>query len=292
MKIIKLLSAIVCISALVMTTACGKEESKPAPAAKEEKAKPAKPEAEKPQAEKEVPAQPVTADPKTANYTPAQIASYNMGLRMGLYTFQNKFTGMDIEALKLGLIDGTENQKPRFTEEQMKGALDEIAKMRQQEQVEAAQKNQEAGIKFLEENGKRQGVVTTESGLQYEILTQGTGPSPKETDTVKTHYRGTLTDGSQFDSSYDRGQPATFPLNRVIPGWTEALQLMKVGGKWKVYVPSKLAYGERSPSPKIPANSVLVFDIELLEIVDNKPAPKPAAKPEPKPQPKTEQPKK
>jgi FKBP-type peptidyl-prolyl cis-trans isomerase FklB len=123
------------------------------------------------------------------------------------------------------------------------------------------------GEKFLEENKKKEGVVTTESGLQYQIIKTGEGPKPTATDKVKTHYHGTLTNGTVFDSSVDRGEPVEFPVNGVIKGWTEALQLMPVGSKWKLFVPYQLAYGERAAGPQIPAYSALVFEVELLEIV-------------------------
>ncbi|MCF2491844.1 FKBP-type peptidyl-prolyl cis-trans isomerase [Dyadobacter chenhuakuii] len=123
------------------------------------------------------------------------------------------------------------------------------------------------GEKFLEENKKKEGVVTTESGLQYQIIKAGEGPKPAATDKVKTHYHGTLTNGTVFDSSVERGEPVEFPVNGVIKGWTEALQLMPVGSKWKLFIPYQLAYGERAAGPQIPAYSALVFEVELLEIV-------------------------
>ena len=124
----------------------------------------------------------------------------------------------------------------------------------------------EAGEKFLAENAKKEGVKTTASGLQYKVIKSGTGESPKPTDTVKVHYHGTLIDGTVFDSSVQRGEPISFPVQGVIPGWIEALQLMKVGDKWQLFIPSKLAYGERNPSPLIGANSTLIFEVELLGI--------------------------
>jgi FKBP-type peptidyl-prolyl cis-trans isomerase len=127
-------------------------------------------------------------------------------------------------------------------------------------------KNKEAGQKFLAENGKRSGVITTASGLQYEILKEGKGPKPVAENTVKVHYHGTTIDGVVFDSSVDRGEPVTFGLGQVIKGWTEALQLMPVGSKWKIFIPSELGYGEQAAGPKIKPNSVLIFDVELLGI--------------------------
>ena len=129
-----------------------------------------------------------------------------------------------------------------------------------------AQKNLEEGSKFLEENGKKEGVITLESGLQYTVIEEGTGATPTLTDEVKTHYRGTLISGKVFDSSYDRGEPITFPVTGVIKGWTEALLLMKEGAKWKLFIPSELAYGTRGAGGVIPPNTTLIFDIELISI--------------------------
>ena len=140
----------------------------------------------------------------------------------------------------------------------------------QQKMMAEQQKKDEAsqaeGKAFLAENGKKAGVVTTATGLQYAVLKAGTGPKPTADQTVKVHYKGTLINGKQFDSSYDRGEPAQFPVNQVIPGWTEALQLMPVGSHWKLWIPSDLAYGPQGAGSDIPGNSTLVFEVELLEI--------------------------
>jgi FKBP-type peptidyl-prolyl cis-trans isomerase FkpA len=141
-----------------------------------------------------------------------------------------------------------------------------LAEAKKANAAKAGEENLAKGQAYLAENAKREGVTQTESGLQYEVLTAGEGASPVATDTVKVHYSGTLLDGTEFDSSYSRGQPATFPLNRVISGWTEGVQLMKVGSKYKFHIPANLAYGERTTG-KIISNSALIFDVELLEIV-------------------------
>jgi FKBP-type peptidyl-prolyl cis-trans isomerase FklB len=132
--------------------------------------------------------------------------------------------------------------------------------------MDKLKENLEIGLKFLEENKKREGVVSLESGLQYEVITMGEGPKPNASQTVTCHYHGTMIDGKVFDSSVQRGQPASFPLNRVISGWTEALQLMPVGSKWKLFLPPHLAYGEQQAGPMIGPNSTLIFEVELLGI--------------------------
>jgi FKBP-type peptidyl-prolyl cis-trans isomerase FklB len=142
------------------------------------------------------------------------------------------------------------------------GISDKLFEMKNQK----SEANLQAGQKFLDENGKRPGVVVLASGLQYEIITEGTGPKPTAKDKVTCHYHGTLIDGTVFDSSVSRGQPATFPLNMVIKGWTEGLQLMTVGSKWRFFIPPQLAYGDRQVSTQIGPNSTLIFDVELLGI--------------------------
>lgn len=159
-----------------------------------------------------------------------------------------------------------------YEEEELKIDIEASAQMLQsffqKLQEKSSKENKDEGKKFLEENKKREGVVTTESGLQYEILKRGTGSSPKATDKVTVHYTGKLIDGTVFDSSVERGEPVSFELNKVIPGWTEALQLMKVGGKWKLYIPYNLGYGDRAVSDLITPYSTLIFEVELLGIGD------------------------
>jgi FKBP-type peptidyl-prolyl cis-trans isomerase FklB len=141
---------------------------------------------------------------------------------------------------------------------------EEMTKKQEEAMKKAAEKNKKDGAAFLAENKKKEGVVTLPSGLQYKIITQGTGNTPKATDTVTVNYRGSLVDGTEFDSSYKRGQPATFPVNGVIKGWTEALQLMKEGAKWQLFIPSDLAYGEKGAGNVIGPNATLIFDVELI----------------------------
>jgi FKBP-type peptidyl-prolyl cis-trans isomerase len=143
---------------------------------------------------------------------------------------------------------------------------------RAQEIKKQAEENAAAGKAFLEENAKKEGVLTLESGLQYKVLEEGNGTSPAEDDIVTVHYKGTLVDGTEFDSSYSRNEPATFPVNGVIKGWTEALQKMKTGDHWMIYIPAELAYGERQAGPTIGPNSTLIFDVTLLSIQDKEAA--------------------
>jgi FKBP-type peptidyl-prolyl cis-trans isomerase FklB len=196
-------------------------------------------------------------------------ASYAIGMSMGGSLKKN---GIEVnsDVLFAGIKDALSGSKPLMTEEEMKDtmtALQKEAQAKQQEQAKAvAEKNKKEGEAFLAANKKKDGVITLKSGLQYKIIKSGSGKTPKATDSVTVNYRGTLIDGTEFDSSYKRGQPATFPVNGVIPGWTEALQLMKEGAKWQLFIPSNLAYGERGAGGVIGPDAVLIFDVELISI--------------------------
>jgi FKBP-type peptidyl-prolyl cis-trans isomerase FklB len=200
---------------------------------------------------------------------PKQRASYSIGADIG-NNFKRQEIEVDPKALAAGITDALAG-KTVLTEAEMKTVLNDfrkdlMAKMEAKQKV-SGEKNVKEGEAFLAANGKKEGVKTTSSGLQYKVLKSGTGATPKPTDSVKVHYHGTLLDGTVFDSSVDRGDPVTFGVGDVIPGWTEALQLMKVGDKWQLFIPSKLAYGDKSAGPKITPNSTLIFDVELLAIV-------------------------
>ncbi len=172
---------------------------------------------------------------------------------------------IDVESLVVGLKDALDKLPSKVSEEEMQKLLQQLQK--QMMEAEFAD-NKKAGEDFLAENGKKEGVITTASGLQYKVLTEGKGRTPKATDTVSTHYRGTFIDGKEFDSSYKRNTPAEFGVTQVIAGWTEVLQLMKEGGKMQLWVPYSLAYGEQGRQPAIPPYSMLIFEVELLKIVD------------------------
>lgn len=194
-------------------------------------------------------------------------ASYGIGFQMGQQLQSNPFEGLDLDSVVAGLKDAFTGQAPQVDNDTLRDAFGEI---HQRMQAAKAEQHKEAiaeGENFLAENAKRDGIVTTESGLQYEVLTTGEGAKPTADSTVRTHYHGTLINGSVFDSSYDRGQPAEFPVGGVIKGWTEALQMMPVGSKWRLYVPHNLAYGEQGAGGAIAPYSTLVFDVELLDIL-------------------------
>jgi FKBP-type peptidyl-prolyl cis-trans isomerase FklB len=195
--------------------------------------------------------------------------SYSIGLDVGV-TFKKQNLDINSDAFVAGLKDALSGKQPQMNEEQIKETMTAFQKeMTERESAknkEAGAKNTAAGEKFLTENKAKEGVKTTASGLQYKVLKEGNGPSPKASDTVVTHYRGTLIDGTEFDSSYKRGEPATFPVSGVIKGWTEALQLMKVGSKYQLFIPPNLAYGERGAGQDIGPNATLIFEVELLEV--------------------------
>jgi FKBP-type peptidyl-prolyl cis-trans isomerase FklB len=158
-------------------------------------------------------------------------------------------------------------EKPKYTQEELMAAMQAFEGSMREKEAMRGKESKAAGDKFLAENGKREGVTTTASGLQYEVVKAGDGPKPVATDKVNVHYHGTLIDGKVFDSSVERGQPITFGVQEVIKGWTEALQLMPVGSKWKIYIPSQLAYGEQGAGGDIGPNEALIFEVELLGIV-------------------------
>ncbi len=201
--------------------------------------------------------------------TDIQKLSYALGLDIGSY-FKTLGQDLDLEVVTRGMMDSYKGNKPLLTQEETAQIQQQFAQKQQEmqikETVEMIAKNNKAAEEFLKENGGKEGITTTDSGLQYEVLTPADGAKPKAEDTVKVHYRGTLLDGTEFDSSYARNEPAVFPLNQVIPGWTEAVQLMNVGSKIKLFLPPKMAYGDRGAPPVIEPGSMLIFEVELLGI--------------------------
>jgi FKBP-type peptidyl-prolyl cis-trans isomerase len=200
-----------------------------------------------------------------------QRACYAIGLGFGK-NLKEQGINLDTQMLMQGLRDALTDAEPKLTEAEIESTMNEFrtafVAMQEAKAKQASDKNTQEGKAFLEANKAKPGVKVTPSGLQYQIVQDGQGTPPKSTDTVRVHYKGTLIDGTEFDSSYSRNQPATFPLDGVIKGWTEGLQLVKPGGKIKLFIPSELAYGENgAPGSPIGPNSVLVFDIELLEVV-------------------------
>jgi FKBP-type peptidyl-prolyl cis-trans isomerase FklB len=213
--------------------------------------------------------------PAAKSPTPAPLTtqkdkfSYALGMNLGA-SLKKQSVPVDPNILARGLKDSLAGGKTALTEDQARATLMEVqTEMRKKQQEEmqvAGEASKKEGAAFLAANKSKDGVVTLPSGLQYKIVTPGTGPKPTAADSVVCNYRGTLINGTEFDSSYKRGEPATFPVNGVIKGWTEALQLMPVGSKWQLFVPSDLAYGERSPAPEIGPDSTLIFEVELLSI--------------------------
>ncbi|AJA44205.1 FKBP-type peptidyl-prolyl cis-trans isomerase FklB [Frischella perrara] len=193
-------------------------------------------------------------------------ASYAIGLQIGQQLKDSGLKDLDINAIKQGLEDVLTEKQPILPLNELHDALRQIHERAMAEKKKEAEKAAQAGIDFLKENLTKDGVKSTESGLQYSILKEGDGKIPAATDTVRVHYTGKLIDGTVFDSSVERGQPAEFPVNGVIRGWVEALQLMPVGSKWRLYIPQELAYGSQGAGASIPPFSTLIFDVELLAI--------------------------
>ncbi|TLU62018.1 FKBP-type peptidyl-prolyl cis-trans isomerase [Thalassotalea litorea] len=196
-----------------------------------------------------------------------QRVSYGVGRQLGDQLRNNPFKEFDVAAVQAGIADALSGAASAVSQEDLQDAFTVVSQKLQEQEAEAAKEASAAGEAFLAENAKRDEVTVTESGLQYEILVEGNGDKPSADSTVRTHYHGTFPDGNVFDSSYDRGQPAEFPVNGVIAGWTEALQMMPVGSKWRLHVPYNLAYGERGSQGAIPPYATLVFDVELLDIL-------------------------
>lgn len=200
---------------------------------------------------------------KTTMNNTKDSVSYALGVSIASNLKKNGFDGLDLNLLNTAMKEVYNGAAPKISVENADMVIQDFMMKAKAEKGKAAV---EKGQKFLEENSKKPGVVTLPSGLQYQIIKEGSGPKPALTDKVTTHYHGTLIDGTVFDSSVDRGQPAQFGINQVIPGWTEALQLMPVGSKWKLFIPSNLAYGDRGAGGAIGPNETLIFEVELISI--------------------------
>ncbi len=192
-------------------------------------------------------------------------AGYSIGVDIGK-NLQRQGMEVDPDALAQGVIDAMGEGELKMTDEEMQTAMTTLQTRMQEKQESKMGENKAEGEKFLAENKKKEGVTVLPSGLQYKVIKEGTGKSPDADDTVVVHYKGTLTNGTVFDSSYERGEPTSFQVNRVISGWTEGLQLMKEGAKWELYIPSDLAYGERGAGGVIGPNATLIFEVELIEV--------------------------
>lgn len=201
--------------------------------------------------------------------SPAQRFSYAVGLQLGDNLRKQGLVKLDLEALTQGIEDFLAGRDPKLTPQEMQEAYTAYQQILLEERIALAKKNNEAEKSFLEENKSREGVIVLDSGVQYKVVTAGDGDSPTETDTVSVHYRGFLIDGTEFDSSFSRGEPTEIEVAKVIPGWQQTLQLMKVGSRWKVWIPAELAYGLRGAGQKIGPNEMLSFDIELISIKDD-----------------------
>jgi FKBP-type peptidyl-prolyl cis-trans isomerase FklB len=264
MKNLIRITPFLCAAATLLAGSMARQQA-PAPAPKTQPAAPAK-------ASQGTASKPRTPAPRTAPLvlkTQKDKTSYAMGMNLGT-GLRKQSIDVDPAILARGFKDAFLNGKTLLTEDEARAVLTQLQGELRKKQQEAAEKtaetNKALGLAFLESNKGKDGVVTLPSGLQYKVLQEGTGPKPVATDQVVCNYRGTLLDGTEFDSSYKRGQPATFPVTGVIKGWTEALQLMPVGSKWQLFVPAQLAYGDRGAGPQIGPNATLIFEIELISI--------------------------
>jgi FKBP-type peptidyl-prolyl cis-trans isomerase FklB len=204
----------------------------------------------------------------TTTYTTAEeLASYGIGRQVGEQLTAQPFPGMNTDALLVGFTSMLKGEKSLYTEDQIRAAMNEIQERMNRMQKQQANSMAATGEQFLRQNAQRAEVSVTDSGLQYEVLTQGSGKKPTAASTVRVHYHGTLTDGTVFDSSVQRGEPLEFPLNGVIAGWTEGLQLMPEGSKYRLFIPHELGYGARGAGGAIAPYSTLIFDVELLSIL-------------------------
>lgn len=221
--------------------------------------------AQQPAAQSAQPAAPQAGKPESVQDRAAYVIGFNLGRQLK----QNDINA-NTDLIVKGLKDGVGGSEGLLTEQEMQEAMQafqqQVMTQQQEKQKIQGEKNKAEGEAFLAKNKERAEVKTTASGLQYEVLKEGTGPQPKATDSVTVHYRGTLMNGTEFDSSYGRGEPATFILNQVIPGWTEGVQLMKAGSKYKFYIPSALGYGERGAGGDIGPNAPLIFEVELISV--------------------------
>ena len=211
----------------------------------------------------------VLADEGTKLDSNVEKFSYAIGLQLGDNLKNQGILELDEDAVAQGIRDYLDGNELKLTPDEIQQAVVAYQQEMMEKRLALAKKNREAGESFLEKNGKRDGVVVLKSGVQYEVVEKGTGENPNETDIVVVHYRGYLLDGSEFDSSFSRGEPTELEVAQVIPGWQQALQLMKVGSKWKVWIPSDLAYGLRGAGSRIGPNEMLHFDIELIGIKDD-----------------------
>ena len=192
--------------------------------------------------------------------------SYAIGIQLGTSLKRSGISDLDYKVMTQAIQDAVSGAELKVSPQEMQAAMQSLQKKQMEERKAQGEQAKKKGAEFLEKNKKEKGIKTTQSGIQYKVVTEGKGAKPQATDRIVAHYEGTLIDGTVFDSSYKRGQPATFPVNQVIKGWQEIIPMMPLGSKWKVYIPSDLAYGERGAPPNIGPNETLIFNIELIEL--------------------------